>query len=54
MSKIGVIVVQDQRNFTLRGNWDKELGKEDGNFQFFVDRKSSFDHILKEHLETSS
>ena len=30
------------------------LKKEDGNFKFFIDWKSRFDNILKEHLETAS
>ncbi|CAC5377290.1 unnamed protein product [Mytilus coruscus] len=42
---IDVIVSLRQRNITLRGNWDKELKKEDGNFQYFVDWVAKFDEI---------
>ena len=54
ISIIDIIVVLGQRNIALRGNWDKELKKEDGNFQCLIDWKSSFDNALKEHLETAS
>lgn len=54
ISIIDVIAVLGQRNIALCGNWDKELKNEDGNFQFFIDWKSSFDSVLKEHLETAS
>ncbi|CAC5410579.1 unnamed protein product [Mytilus coruscus] len=46
-----IIVVFGQRTIDLRGNWDKELKKEDGNFQLFIDWKSTFDLTLKEQLE---
>ncbi|VDI17171.1 Hypothetical predicted protein [Mytilus galloprovincialis] len=54
ISIIDIIVVLGQRNIALRGNWDRELKKEDGNFQFFIDWKSTYDLTLKEHLETAS
>ena len=54
ISIIDIIVVLGQRNIALRGNWDKELKKEDGNFQYLIDWKSSFDNALKEHPETAS
>jgi len=47
ISIIDVIVVFGQRNIALRGNWYKELEKEDVSFQFFIAWKSSFDNILK-------
>ncbi|VDI42122.1 Hypothetical predicted protein [Mytilus galloprovincialis] len=53
ISIIDIIVVLGQRNFALRGNWDKELKKEDVNFQFLIDWKSIYDLTLKEHLETA-
>lgn len=45
---IDVLVCIGQRNIALRGNWDKAPKREDGNFQFFVDWRSQFDHVLRE------
>ncbi|VDI15621.1 Hypothetical predicted protein [Mytilus galloprovincialis] len=45
-------VSQGQRNIALRGNWDKKLKKEDGNFRFFVDWKAKTDVVLKTHLQS--
>lgn len=42
-----------QRNVALRGNWDKAPKREDGNFQFFVDWRSQFDHALRDHLKST-
>lgn len=49
---IDVIVCLGQRNITLRGNWDKELKREDGNFQYFVDWIAKFDEVLCQHLKS--
>ncbi|CAG2185181.1 unnamed protein product [Mytilus edulis] len=46
-----VIITLGKRNIALRGNWNKEISEEDGNFMFFVNWKSSFDLVLKEHIE---
>jgi hypothetical protein len=40
-----------KRNIAFRGNWNMETSEEDGNFMFFVNWKSSFDLVLKEHIE---
>ncbi|VDI15927.1 Hypothetical predicted protein [Mytilus galloprovincialis] len=53
LSIIDVIIVLGQRNIALRGNWDKISHQEDGNFQFFINWKSNFDTVLKDHLETA-
>lgn len=42
-----------QRNLALRGNWDKALKREDGNFRFLVDWRSQFDHVLRDHLKST-
>ncbi|XP_071176558.1 zinc finger MYM-type protein 1-like [Mytilus edulis] len=52
LSIIDVIIVLGQRNIALRGNWDKKLKKEDGNFRFFVDWKAKTDVVLKTHLQS--
>ena len=52
-SIIDVVIVLGQRGLALRGDYNKEMKKEDGNFQFFVDWKSSMDKDLKYHLESA-
>ncbi|VDI00342.1 Hypothetical predicted protein [Mytilus galloprovincialis] len=42
-----------QRNIALSGNWEKIAHQEDGNFQFFINWKSNFDTVLKDHLKTA-
>ena len=49
LSIIDVILALGQRGLGFRGNWSKDK-KEDGNYSFFVKRKSQFDQNLKEHL----
>ena len=39
-SIIDVIISLGQRNIAFRGNWVKEDGKEDGNFQYFIHWKA--------------
>ncbi|CAC5381162.1 unnamed protein product [Mytilus coruscus] len=51
LSLIDVIITLGKRNIALRGNWNKEISEEDGNFMYFVNWKSSFDLVLKEHIE---
>ena len=53
-SIIDVILTLAKRNIALRGNWDTETHEEDGNFQFFVNWKSGFDTVMREHLQTHS
>ncbi|XP_062608080.1 zinc finger MYM-type protein 1-like [Saccostrea cucullata] len=53
MSVIDVVIQLGQRNIPFRGNWSKELGKEDGNFQYFIDWKAQFDDVLNVHLSTA-
>ena len=48
---IDVIITLGKRNIEFRGNWNKETSEEDGNFMLFVNWKSSFDLVLKEHIE---
>lgn len=50
---IDALVCLGQRNIALRGNWDKAPKREDGNFQFFVDWRSQFDHVLRDHLKST-
>ena len=38
-----------RRTLPLRA-YDKDSGKEDGNFQYFIEWKSTFDPILAEHV----
>ena len=40
ISIIDVIIRLGQRNIAFRGNWVKEDGKEDGNFQYFIHWKA--------------
>jgi len=54
-----VIIGLGQRGIPLRGSWkakdeDNEGGFEDSNFNFFVEWKSTYDKLLKEHLTTCS
>ena len=51
LSLIDVIITLGKRNIALRGNCNKETSEEDGNFIFFVNWKSSFDLVWKEHIE---
>ena len=48
---IDVIITLGKRNIAFRGNWNMGTSEEDGNFMFFVNWKSSFDLVLKEHIE---
>ena len=51
LSLIDVIITLCKRNIAFRGNWNKEASEEDGNCMFFVNWKSSFDLVLKEHID---
>jgi hypothetical protein len=51
LSLIDVIITLGKRNIACRGNWNKEAPEDDGNVMFFVNWKSSFDLVLKEHIE---
>ncbi|XP_048727017.1 zinc finger MYM-type protein 1-like [Ostrea edulis] len=53
ISIIDVIIRLGHRNIAFRGNWIKEDGKEDGNFQYFIDWKAKFDDVLSLHLSTA-
>ena len=53
ISIIDVIIRLGQRTIAFRGNWVKEDGKEDGNFQYFFDWKANFEETLKLHLSTA-
>ena len=54
LSILDVIVTLSQRNIALRGSWNAKTGLEDSTFQHFIEWKSSFDPILKDHIATSS
>jgi hypothetical protein len=47
ISIIDFIITLDKRNIAFRGNWNKELLEEDGNFMCFVNWKAKFDETLK-------
>lgn len=52
LSIIDIIVTLGQRNIPFRGHgWNKVEKREDGNFDFFVHWKSTFDPILDDHLK---
>jgi hypothetical protein len=51
LSLIDVVITLGKRNIAFRRNWNKETSEEGGNFMFFVNWKSSFDLVLKEHIE---
>ena len=51
-SILDVIVVLGRKTLPLRGTYDKLVGKEDGNFPYFVELKSRFDHILSERVSS--
>ena len=51
LSLIDVIITLGKRNIACRGIWNKEAPEEVGNVMFFVNWKSSFDLVLKEHIE---
>ena len=53
ISIIDVIIRLGRRNIAFRGNWVKEDGKEDGNFQYLIHWKANFDESLKLHLSTA-
>lgn len=53
LSIIDVTIVLGPRNIALRENWDKITHQEDGHFQFFINWRSNFDKVLKDHLETA-
>lgn len=38
---------------TRKLGWDKAPKREDGNFQFFVDWRSQFDHVPRDHLKST-
>lgn len=51
LSIIDTIVALGKRNIPFCGhNWNMETGREDGNFDFFIQWKSKFDPVLKSHL----
>ncbi|XP_062503905.1 52 kDa repressor of the inhibitor of the protein kinase-like [Corticium candelabrum] len=51
LSVIDLVIALGQRNVPFRGhNWDKQQRREDGNFDFFLNWKSTFDPVLQEHL----
>ena len=41
------------RGIPLRGNWNSLQHREDGNFDYFIEWKSRFDSILRNHLDSS-
>lgn len=54
LSIIDIIISLGQRGIPLRGNWNSETNREDGNFDFFLTWKSKFDSTLRDHLEKSA
>lgn len=53
VSILDVILALGQRGLPLRGNWDRDQQREDGNFHFFINWKSSFDPDLQHHMKTA-
>ncbi|XP_056017385.1 52 kDa repressor of the inhibitor of the protein kinase-like [Ostrea edulis] len=49
-SIIDIIITLGKRNIAFRGNWNKEISEEDGNFMFFINWKATFDETLKWHI----
>lgn len=54
LSIIDVVLVLGQRGVALRGNWQKEIQEEDGNFNFFMNWKAKYDTDLANHLGKAS
>ncbi len=50
LSILDVVIVLGKRNIAFRGKFAAKLGIEDGNFNFFINWKSQFDPVLKNHL----
>lgn len=46
-SIIDIIITLGKRNIAFRGNWNKEISEEDGNFMFFINWKATFDETFK-------
>ena len=54
LSILDVITTLVVRGIPLRGNWNSLQNREDGNFDYFIEWKSRFDSILRNHLDSSS
>ena len=59
LSIMDVIIALGQRGIPLKGSWkatdkDSESEFEDSKFNFFVEWKSTYDKLLKEHVTTCS
>ena len=52
-SIIDTIMALGQRGIAFRGDWDRVTREENGNFNFFLNWRSTFDTNLKDHLEKS-
>ena len=51
LSIIDVVILLGRRNVPFRGReWNKITKRENGNFDFFLNWKSKFDPLLKDHL----
>lgn len=53
LSILDVITTLAVRGIPLRGNWNSLQHGEDGNFDYFIEWKSRFDSILRNHLDSS-
>lgn len=53
LSILDVITTLAVRGIPLRGNWNSQQHREDGNFDYFIEWKSRLDSILRNHLDTS-
>ena len=53
LSIIDIIISLGQRNIPFRGHgWNKDMKREDGNFDFFLHWKAHFDPCLRQHLQS--
>jgi len=51
LSLIDVVIALGKRNIPFRGHdWNKDAGRENGNFDFFIHWKAEFDSTLAYHL----
>ncbi|XP_068762515.1 zinc finger MYM-type protein 1-like [Montipora capricornis] len=53
LSILDVITTLAVRGIPLRGNWNSLQHRDDGNFDYFIEWKSRFDSILRNHLDSS-
>jgi len=53
LSILDVITTLSVRGIPLRDNWNSLQHREDGNFDYFIEWKSRFDSILRNHLDSS-